>query len=398
MSADPAAGRALATLRQARAEQEAAHKWLRRLIPPLFAVVVAVTFTSGRAHGFPVRDVAAFLAVAGLGLAGLAALQAGHRRAAIRIVFAVVLLASSAALLWLQPGGAGLAGLLAGLVLLVPRIPDRIPIAVSVSGVACLAVIAVAVSDGAPPAALLAAIAIAGFPGMILLTRRLGQANHQAEQLLVELEETKAAQAQAARLAERQRLAREMHDVLAHSLSGLMLQLEGARMLVAGDPGDSRLPAAIERAHQLGKSGLDEARRAIGMLRDDELPGPELLAGLAAQFEEVSGVPCQFTVDGHSRELPADARLAVYRVTQEALTNITRHARPERVEVHLRYQERSLWLTVEDFAADSESALVSDRAAGYGLTGMRERAELLGGDLSAARTRRGYRVELRVPA
>ena len=71
-----------------------------------------------------------------------------------------------------------------------------------------------------------------------------------------------------------------MHDVLAHSLSGLMLQLEGARMLAADDPGDPRLPGIIERAHHLGKSGLDEARRAIGMQRDDELPGPERLADL----------------------------------------------------------------------------------------------------------------------
>jgi signal transduction histidine kinase len=168
-------------------------------------------------------------------------------------------------------------------------------------------------------------------------------------------------------------------------------------MLVAADPGDPRLPAAIERAHQLGKSGLDEARRAIGMLRDDELPGPELLAGLAAQFEEISGVPCQFAVHGQSHELPADARLAVYRVTQEALTNITRHARTERVEVHLRYEDRDIWLTVENFAA-SGAAQVSDGTSGYGLTGMRERAELLGGELSAARTAAGYRVDLRVPA
>ena len=164
-----------------------------------------------------------------------------------------------------------------------------------------------AVSHGSPALALLSAIAIVGFPGMTLLARRLGQANHQAERLLIELEGTRAAQARAAGLAERQRLAREMHDVLAHSLSGLMLQLEGARMLAADDPSDPRLPGIIERAHHLGKSGLEEARRAIGMLRDDELPGPERLASLAAQFQEVSGVPCQFTVSGQAYELPSEA-------------------------------------------------------------------------------------------
>ena len=234
---------------------------------------------------------AAVLAVGGFALGALGALTARYRRAAVRIVFAVVLVASSALLMGLQPDGPGLAGLLAGLVLLAPRVPDRFPIALSIVGITCLAAVAVAVSHDSPTLALLSAIAIVGFPGMTLLARRLGQANDQAERLLIELEGTRAAQARAAGLAERQRLAREMHDVLAHSLSGLMLQLEGARMLAAEDPSDPRLPGIIERAHHLGKSGLEEARRAIGMLRDDELPGPERLAGLAAQFHEVSWHP-----------------------------------------------------------------------------------------------------------
>ena len=83
----------------------------------------------------------------------------------------------------------------------------------------------------------------------------------------------------AAALAERQRLARDMHDVLAHSLSGLLLQLEGARLLAVSDPGDERLAGTIDRAHELARSGLDEARRAIGMLRDDELPAARRRGG-----------------------------------------------------------------------------------------------------------------------
>jgi signal transduction histidine kinase len=398
MSTDPAGSPALATLRRARAQQEAALRWMRRLAPPLFVVVVAVTFSSGRHPGIPGRDVAAVLAVGGFALGALGALTARYRRAAVRIVFAVVLVASSAALMGLQPDGPGLAGLLAGLVLLAPRVPDRFPIALSIVGITCLAAVAVAASHDSPTAALLSAIAIVGFPGMTLLARRLGQANDQAERLLIELEGTRAAQAQAAGLAERQRLAREMHDVLAHSLSGLMLQLEGARMLVADNRSDPRLPGVIDRAHHLGKSGLDEARRAIGMLRDDELPGPDRLAGLAVQFQEVSGVPCQFTVSGQAYELPSEAGLAVYRVAQEALTNITRHARPERVEVHLDYEPCGTRLTVENFAMSWETPRVANDGSGYGLTGMRERAELLGGELTTAMTRGGFRVELRVPA
>jgi signal transduction histidine kinase len=350
MSSDPAASVALATLRRARAQQGATYRWLRRLVPPAFVVVALVVFTSGRKPGFADRDVAAVLAVGGFALSVVGVLTARYRRAAIRIVFALALVASSAALMGLQPGGPGLAGLLAGIVLLVPRVPDRFPIALSIAVITCLAAVAVAASHSSPALALLSAIAIVGFPGMTLLARRLGQANDQAERLLVELESTRAAQAQAAGLAERQRLAREMHDVLAHSLSGLMLQLEAARMLAAVDPGDPRLPGVIERAHHLGKSGLEEARRAIGMLRGDELPGPERLASLAAQFQEVSGVPCQFTVSGHAYELPSEAALALYRVAQEALTNITKHACPERVEVHLGYEPYGTRLTVEDFA------------------------------------------------
>jgi signal transduction histidine kinase len=398
VSTEPAGSPALAALRRTRAQQEAALRWLRRLTPPLFLVVVAVVFTPGRPVRIPGSDVAAVLAVGGFVLGTLGALSARYRRAAVRVIFAVMLVASSALLIWLRPDGPGLAGLLAGVVLLAPRVPDRFPVALSVVGVTCLAGVAVAISHDSPTAALLSAIAIVGFPGMTLLARRLGQANEEAERLLTELEASRAAQARAAGLAERQRLAREMHDVLAHSLSGLMLQLEAARMLAAGDPGDPRLPGIIERAHHLGKSGLDEARRAIGMLRDDELPGPGRLAGLAAQFREVSGVPCQFRVSGRPYELPAEAGLAVYRVAQEALTNITRHACPERVEMHLGYEPRGTRLTVEDFGADGAAPRAAGDGSGYGLTGMRERAELLGGELSTAMTGAGFRVELRVPA
>jgi signal transduction histidine kinase len=367
----------------------------------LFVAVVALTFTSGRNPGIGVRDLVTVVAVGGFALGVLGVLTARRRRVVIRIVLAMALVVSSAAVMFVQPA-AGLAGLLAGLVLLPPRVPDRLPIAWSIVVITGLAVVAVVVGQGAPLGALFSAIAIVGFPGMTLLARRLGQAGDQAERLLIELEGTRAAQAEAARLAERQRLAREMHDVLAHSLSGLILQLEGARMLAADDSADPRLPAIIERAHYLGKAGLEEARRAIGLLRDDDLPGPDRLADLAAQFQLVNGVPCQFTVSGQAYELPSEAGLAMYRVAQEALTNIAKHARPNRVEVRLGYAPGDTRLTVEDFASQSglaELALPScGDGAGYGLTGMRERAELLGGQLTTASTGGGFLVELRIPA
>jgi signal transduction histidine kinase len=166
-------------------------------------------------------------------------------------------------------------------------------------------------------------------------------------------------------------------------------------MLAAGDPGDPRLPGAIDRAHQLGRTGLTEARRAIGMLRDDDLPGPESLAGLAAQFQPDRGVPCRFAVSGDEYPLSSETRLALYRVAQEALTNVAKHARAERVEMRLAYEPAGVRLTVEDFATGGPPS--TETEAGYGLTGMRERAELLGGTLTAGRTPTGFRVELDVP-
>jgi signal transduction histidine kinase len=200
-------------------------------------------------------------------------------------------------------------------------------------------------------------------------------------------------------MAERQRLAREMHDVLAHSLSGLMLQLEGARMLAKENPADPRLPEIIDRAHHLGRTGLDEARRAIGMLRDDELPGPEQLKPLVEQFERDSGIRCDLTISGTEHALGSEASLAVYRVAQEALTNVRKHARAERVQVRLAYAGDRTCLTVEDFGPGhaARPPAVALSGGGYGLTGMRERAELLGGSLTAAPTSHGFGVELQVP-
>ena len=142
------------------------------------------------------------------------------------------------------------------------------------------------------------------------------------------------------------------------------------------------LPETVERAHQLAKEGLNEARRAIGLLRGEELPGPKALGALAGQFERDNGIPCSFAMSGHARSLRPEARLALYRVTQEALTNVVRHADPARVEVCLTYDAARASLTIEDFTTGHPPPAVG-HGGGYGLTGMRERAELLGGTLTA---------------
>jgi signal transduction histidine kinase len=268
-----------------------------------------------------------------------------------------------------------------------------------VAGAAAGAVSAASLAIGREPVMgiVLNDFAILAFYLLSLLARRLRESNQRAELLLAELEETRAAQTQAAAMAERQRLAREMHDVLAHSLSGLVLNLEGARLLTAQGGADAQVAEVIDRAHRLAKTGLEEARRAIGMLRDDALPGPERLADLAAEFEAGTGVACKVAVTGSKRELGPDGRLTFYRVTQEALTNVRTHAHADRVEIRLAYEPSGTRLAIEDCGSRREHPAPAD-GTGYGLTGMRERAELLGGTLTAGPTCSGFLVELWVPA
>jgi signal transduction histidine kinase len=394
---DPATTASLAALRQTRSRQEALLRRLRFIGPVVLIGVTVGSFGTHPGPGLDGRGLAISIALAAFAAGGLSALATRDRPGAVHVASLLVLLAGSAALMWLQPDGVAIIGIFTGVFLLSRQVPRRFELTLYAAGTVFLALLAGTSHIGTALSGVLGSVAVVGFFGMSLLAHRLREASQQADELLAELERTRAAEARAAGLAERQRLAREMHDVLAHSLSGLMLQLEGARMLAAENAGDSRLPAAIERAHHLAQAGLDEAGRAIGMLRGDELPGPERLPGLAAQFQQDSGVPCQHTVSGEARVLGAEARLAVYRVAQEALTNITKHASPGRVSVSLAYEPASTRLTVEDFAANGGRPEPADHGGGYGLTGMRERAELLGGTLTAAATGTGFRVELRLP-
>jgi signal transduction histidine kinase len=161
----------------------------------------------------------------------------------------------------------------------------------------------------------------------------------------------------------------------------------------SGWPDTRRIATALERAHHLAQAGCGTR----GALRDDEeLPGPQRLAGLAHEFERDSGIGCHMEVTGQRRELGSQARLAVYRTAQEALTNVRKHAHAQRVELRLGYERDGTRLTVEDYAPDGVRAAAGD-GDGYGLTGMRERAELLDGTLEAAPTGTGFRVELWVP-
>jgi signal transduction histidine kinase len=223
------------------------------------------------------------------------------------------------------------------------------------------------------------------------LVRRLADRHAEAEALVDELRESRGAVAQSAALAERSRVARDMHDVLAHSLSALALQLEGTRLLAQGRGSDPEVVEGLERAHHLAATGLTEARQAIAALRGDALPGPERLRELADASANTT-----LTVTGTPREHTSEARLALYRTAQEALTNVRKHSAADHVDVRLDYGADGTRLVVQDHGPGAPVALGAG-GGGYGLTGMRERAELLGGRLVAEPTGDGFRVELWLP-
>jgi signal transduction histidine kinase len=227
------------------------------------------------------------------------------------------------------------------------------------------------------------------------LLRNEHEQRSRADRLVVELEESRAAERAAATVAERARLAREMHDVLAHTLSGLVLQLDGATLLARLE-GSDELTATVQRAQTLARDGLVEARDAISALRGDTLPGPERLADLVAEHQRFGGA-CQLVVTGEPVSLGPDARLAVYRTAQEALSNVRKHAPGAAVDLHLAWSDSGALLVVHDSGGDGHEVL-DKSGAGYGLAGMSERAALLGGRLDAGPAHGGFRVELHVPA
>lgn len=197
-------------------------------------------------------------------------------------------------------------------------------------------------------------------------------------------------------LAERARLAREVHDILAHSQSAQIVHLEGARLLL--ERGDD--PAAaldrVNRAVRLARAGLEETRRALDALRGQELPLAERLERLAVEFRSVTGSSCAVSVTGDLGSLEAGARLAVARTAQEALTNVRKHAPGAAVSVALR--RAGAWCELEVRDTGGPTGPPASQGGGYGLVGMRERAELIGGSLAARPGAEGFEVLLRVPA
>jgi len=228
------------------------------------------------------------------------------------------------------------------------------------------------------------------FAGGRIVRRRV-----QRERVLEVERDTRAAEAVAE---ERTRIARELHDVVSHAISVVVLQARGGRKLLADEPASAR--EAFDVIEQVSEQALTEMRRLLGLLRQDDeelvlAPQPsiaridELVSGLKA-----SGLPVEVTVEGAPAPLPPGVDVSAYRIVQEALTNALKHAGPARAHVYLRYNADDLELEILDDGVGSGNG----GGSGHGLAGIRERVAVIGGEMdSGRRPGGGYAVRARLP-
>jgi signal transduction histidine kinase len=239
------------------------------------------------------------------------------------------------------------------------------------------------------------AIVAIGFSSIHIAAALLGEVVYQRRQRIADLEqrareaeEALELRAQVAVADERQRIAREMHDVVAHGMSVILVQAAAAQQIAHTDP--DKTVEVLGNIEHVGRDSLTELRRMLGVLRNVGQPDVGLtpqpgLADVADAVEQsvVAGLPTELVVSGTPLDLPAGVELAVYRIVQEALTNARKHAgQSASASVRLSFGDESITVEVSDDGAGAMSALAAT-GAGNGLVGMRERVEIYGGELSA---------------
>ena len=205
--------------------------------------------------------------------------------------------------------------------------------------------------------------------------------------------EARVAATENAALGERARIAREIHDVLAHSLSAQLVHLEAARLMLDAGADREQLRERIVAARRMAQDGLAETRQALSALRGDFAPVDAYLKELVEQVPEAV-----LEVRGLPRPLDAETGVAVRRTAQEALTNVRKHAPGAACRLRLSYLDGRVELDIVNGLTDAEPAPgLAAGGSGLGLLGMRERAELLGGSLAAGPEPDGFRVLLSLP-
>lgn len=225
----------------------------------------------------------------------------------------------------------------------------------------------------------------------------------QLEEEAVRLERERDEEARRAVEEERARIARELHDVVAHGVSMMVVQAGAARRILPKQPDDAT--DALRSIEQTGRNALVEMRRLLDLLRTDEegpgplepRPGAEGIADLIRTVGE-AGLGVDLVVEGERRDLPPGVGLSVYRIVQESLTNSVRHGRAARARVLVRYGAADVQLEITDDGRGGTPPTALSEGRGRGLIGMRERAALLGGDFSAGPAPGGgFAVRARLP-
>jgi signal transduction histidine kinase len=382
----------------------------QRVVADIAVTLVVAVFSvfdvaSASAEEMPGEEPADWLAYA-LVLAGCVALLWRRRSPVTMLVVGT----SAVAAFWLRGHGAYLSVLgLTAFYAAAAHAPHRRRAWWALAGafVVLLAAASVSLLDRPDGFAWLPGLSIAGFLGAAivagLVVRNRERIFVDTERRAVTAEADRLAAAERAVVSERSRIAREMHDVVAHGMSVVAVQAAAGREVIKTDP--AKAAELFARIETVGRESLTELRRMLGVLRekDDTVasfapqPGIADIAGAAAASSD-SGVTTELVIEGLRRPLPPGVELAAYRIVQEALTNVRKHAGPSAaVTVRIAYGDDQLALEVSDNGRGAATSL-SASGTGQGVIGMRERVEIYGGDFCAGpRPGGGYTVRAVLP-
>jgi signal transduction histidine kinase len=379
--------------------QERLHRQRGTLRPLGWAVLFVVVLGSANSHPVPGlhgQALAVTVALCAFAVTLLIAVRDGfpERSVELQTVVIAVMGAAGVAIAGLQPKGASDVAAGVAVFMAITRLPFNAGVAIA--GAVTVALGAVTAAAGSSSSAVAAGTLVTVLVGVVAqFLKQSRESQDRTEILLAQLEDARDDQARAAAIAERGRIASELHDVLAHSLSGAAIQLQGARKLAEREHAQPPLSDAIDRASELVKAGLANARQAVGTLRGDTLPTLAQLPALIDSYKADMNLDVTLRIEGQERTLLADPSLALYRAAQEALTNVARYAPSACTTVTVRYEPAGTRLSVENGA--SATGPRPGMGGGRGLQGLCERIEQAGGTMSAGATPEGWRVEIQVP-
>ncbi len=350
---------------------ERLHRQRGTLRPLGWAVLLVVVLGSANSQPVPGlngKALAVTLALCVFAATLIVAVRDGFPERGVELQTVVIALigAAGVAIAGLQLKGATGVAAGAAVFMAITRLPFQA--GVSVGGAVTIALGVVTAAAGGSSSAVAAGMLVTVLVGVVaqfLKQSREGQ--DRTEILLAQLEDARDEQARAAAIAERGRIAGELHDVLAHSLSGAAIQLQGARKLAEREHAQPPLSDAIDRASELVKAGLANARQAVGTLRCDALPTLAQLPALIESYKTDMNLDVTLRIEGDAQTLPADPSLALYRGAQEALTNVARYAPSACTTVTVRYEDHCTKLWVDNGVSATPPRLVAgDGHAGLG--------------------------------